>query len=107
LNKIEQEGDEKLENKKVQQILKTLGNKDCKQCGYETCLNLAQEIVKGNEFRAKCVYINKVTVVVDGKEIENKEFVQNFIAGTIIGMTSTLKNIPANFKQMEIKIERT
>lgn len=96
-----------MENKKVQQILKTLGNKDCKQCGYETCLDLAQEIVKGNEFRAKCVYINKVTVVVDGKEIENKEFVQNFLAGTIIGMTATLKNIPANFKRMEIKIERT
>jgi len=107
LNKIGQEGEKKLENKKIQQVLKTLGNKDCKQCGYETCLDLAQEIVKGNEFRAKCVYINKVTVVVDGKEIENKEFVQNFIAGTIIGMTSTLKNIPANFKRMEIKIERT
>lgn len=96
-----------MENKKVQQILKSLGNKDCGQCGYESCLKLAQEIAKGTEFRTKCVYINKVTVVVDGKEIENKEFVQSFIAGTIIGMTSTLKNIPANFKRIEIKIERT
>ena len=95
-----------MENKKVQQILENLGNKDCKQCGYETCLDLAKEIVKGNENRSKCVYINTVTLLVDGKKIENKEFVQNFIAGTIIGMLSTLKGIPANFKQMEIKIER-
>lgn len=91
---------------KKNEILKALGNKDCKQCGYESCLELAKAIEKGVESVSKCIYANKVSLVVDGKEIRVKEFVQNFIAGSIVGMLTTLQGVPGNFKSMKIKIER-
>jgi len=95
-----------MSDEKIQGILKTLGNQDCKQCGYETCLELAKAIEKGIESRSKCVYLIDVSIVVDGKEIKLKEFVKNFVAGSIIGMVTTLRDIPGNFQNMEIKIER-
>ena len=96
----------KMSKQKINDILKTLGNKDCKQCGYETCLELAKAIEKGIESVSKCVYLVNVTLTIDGKDIVIKEFVQNFIAGSIIGMITTLQGVPGNFKSMEIKIIR-
>ncbi len=95
-----------MSNDKINEILKDLGNQDCKQCGYETCLDLAKSIEKGIESRSKCVYLIKVSLTVDGKDIKMKEFVQNFVAGSIIGMVTTLQGIPGNFNMMDIKIER-
>jgi len=91
---------------KINEILKMLGNTDCKQCGYESCLELAKAIEKGIESVSKCVYANEVSIIVDSKNIKIKEFVQNFIAGSIVGMITTLQGVPGNFKSMEIKIER-
>lgn len=95
-----------MSDEKINEVLKTLGNQDCKQCGYETCLDLAKTIEKGIESRSKCVYLIEVAIIVDGKEIKMKEFVKNFVAGSIIGMVTTLRDIPGNFQDMEIKIKR-
>ena len=88
-------------------ILKKLGGTDCKDCGYETCQNLAQAILEQKENIYKCVYVDQVTIKVDGEEIQIIEFVQSFISGTIVGFATRLKNIPNNFKEIEIKIKRS
>jgi len=48
-----------------------------------------------------------VTIKIDGEEVQIKEFVQSFIAGTIVGFATRLKTIPNNFKEIEIKIKRS
>ena len=89
----------------LNKILKKLGGNDCGDCGYETCKDLAKAILNKKESVYKCVYVDKVTVKVDGKEIQIKEFVQSFIAGTIVGFATKLKEIPNNFKEIELKIK--
>ncbi|MHA1799132.1 MAG: (Fe-S)-binding protein [Candidatus Helarchaeota archaeon] len=96
-----------MSGKSVDEILKSLGQKDCGQCGYESCKDLAKAIFEDKESIYKCVHVDKVQVKVDGKEIKVKEFVQSFISGTIIGFATRLKGIPENFKEIEIKIQRS
>ncbi|NHI92988.1 MAG: hypothetical protein EAX96_10840 [Candidatus Lokiarchaeota archaeon] len=94
-------------DKAVEEIIKSLGQKNCGQCGYENCEKLAEAILIKKESIYKCVYVDNVQVKVDGKEIKIKEFVQSFISGTIIGFATRLKGIPENFKEIEIKIKRS
>jgi len=96
-----------LDENLLEKILKKLGGNDCGDCGYETCEDLAEAILNKTESVYKCVYVNHVTVKVDGEEIQIKEFVQSFIAGTIVGFATRLKTIPNNFKEIEIKIKRS
>jgi ArsR family metal-binding transcriptional regulator len=91
----------------LEKILKKLGEKDCKDCGYETCKALAKAILEQKESIYKCVYVDNVTIKVDGKEIQIKEFVQSFISGAVVGFATKLKGIPSNFKEIEIKIKRS
>jgi hypothetical protein len=43
---------------------------------------------------------------VDGKEIPLNEFVSNILSGTITGAVSSLKGIDADWKKIEIEIEK-
>jgi molybdopterin-guanine dinucleotide biosynthesis protein B len=91
----------------LDKILKKLGGRDCGDCGYETCKELAEAVLNNKESVYKCVYVDHVAITVNGEEIKIKEFVQSFIAGTIVGFATKLKDIPNNFKEIEIKIKRS
>jgi hypothetical protein len=43
---------------------------------------------------------------VDGKEIEINEFVEKFLAGTLVGAVSTLNGVAADWKKIEIVIKK-
>jgi len=43
---------------------------------------------------------------VDGKEIPLNEFVSNILSGTVTGAVSSLKGINAEWKKIEIEIEK-
>jgi hypothetical protein len=43
---------------------------------------------------------------VDGKEIPLNEFVSNILSGTVTGAVSSLKGIKADWKKIEIEIEK-
>ncbi|MGQ9680530.1 MAG: molybdopterin-guanine dinucleotide biosynthesis protein B [Candidatus Bathyarchaeia archaeon] len=79
---------------------------NCKSCGYESCAAMAQAIVKEGEKASRCVYINgeKVKLVVNGRGIPIKGFVQGFIARTVLGMVSSLKEVE-DPKRVELLIE--
>ena len=96
-----------LDKTSLKKISKKLGGTDCQDCGYETCEALAQAILEQKEDIYKCVYVDQVTIKVDGREIKIVEFVQSFISGTIVGFATKLKDIPNNFKEIEIKIKRS
>ncbi|MBS7619355.1 molybdopterin-guanine dinucleotide biosynthesis protein B [Candidatus Bathyarchaeota archaeon] len=79
---------------------------DCGSCGYRSCAEMAQAIVRGAEKASKCVYMNEenVKLIVNGKEIPIKGFVQDFIARTVLGMVSSLKGVEEP-KRIELLIK--
>ena len=79
---------------------------NCKSCGYRSCAQLAQAIVREGEKASKCVYMNEgnVKLIVNGRDIPVKGFVQDFMARTVLGMISSLKGVEKP-KRIELLIK--
>ena len=78
-----------------------LPNLDCGSCGFETCYELAREIVKGTRSVEDCVSLQPMTEVrIDGKLMPMNPFISDIVRGTILGMLSPLKG----FKRGRIEI---
>ena len=74
---------------------------DCGSCGFETCYELAREIVKGNRSEEDCISLQPMTEVrIDGELMPMNPFISDIVRGTILGMLSPLKG----FKKGKVEI---
>jgi len=79
-----------------------LPNLNCGHCGYESCYELAMEIVKGNKSTENCVSLNPpISISVDGAEFPLNPFMSNLFKNSFLAMLSSLKG----FKKGRIRIE--
>jgi molybdopterin-guanine dinucleotide biosynthesis adapter protein len=75
---------------------------NCGHCDYESCFDLAREIVAGKETIDKCVSLNPpISVEVGGTTLPLNPFTSNLMKNAILGMLSTLKG----FKKGTVRIE--
>jgi len=100
-----------LESEKLADIVEKrafmLPNINCRLCGL-TCPEMAREIVAGNRSIRDCVILSskpKVSVRIDGKPLPMKDWVQELVEKTILGMLSAMKGYREG-RKIEIKIER-
>ena len=76
---------------------------DCGSCGFETCYELAREIVKGTRDVQDCTSLQPMTEVrIDGELMPMNPFISDIVRGTILGMLSPLKGFKKG--KMEIRI---
>lgn len=68
---------------------------DCKECGYDSCRELAKAIIAGATSLKECPLFRREDVVleVDGKSVPLKFFPSLFIKRALIGMVSSLKGV--------------
>jgi len=79
-----------------------LPNLNCGHCGYESCYELAREIVGGKETIDKCVSLNPpISIRIDGTMFPLNPFTSNLLKNTILTMLSSLKG----FKKGTVEIE--
>ena len=79
-----------------------LPNLNCGHCGYESCFDLAKEIVKGKKSIANCVSLNPpISIKVDGTEFPLNPFMSNLFKNGFSAMLSSLKG----FKKGRIEID--
>ncbi len=66
---------------------------DCAECGFPKCKEFLHNYLDGRVKMRDCkvLYENAVVVRVNGRRIEMKSFVQNFIGSTILGALSSLR----------------
>jgi molybdopterin-guanine dinucleotide biosynthesis protein B len=75
---------------------------NCGHCGYESCYELAREIVGGKETIDKCVSLNPpIAVKVDGTMLPLNPFTSGIIKNTVVAMLSSLRG----FKKGTVEIE--
>ena len=75
---------------------------NCGHCGYESCYELAREIVGGKETIDKCVSLNPpISIKVDGTMFPLNPFTSGLFKSTILAMLSSLKG----FKKGTVEIE--
>jgi len=81
-----------------------LPNLNCGACGYETCSELAKEIVKGKKNINECVSLNSpIKITVNGKSLALNPFVAKVIQGSLEGMLSPLKGFRKGKIEINIK----
>ncbi len=77
---------------------------NCEACGYKTCYELAQQIIKGSKTISDCRSLNAdVQIKIDGRIMPAKPFISDMVGKTITGMLSSLKGYRKG--RIEIKIE--
>lgn len=66
---------------------------NCGNCGYESCLDMAQAIIKGETSEKKCKMkkLDELELYIDDKNIPLSPFVQDILKKAMMGMLSTLK----------------
>jgi len=80
-----------------------LPNLNCAGCGFETCYELAREIVKGVRSVEDCVSLRpSVEVRINGKPMALNPFVSEIVVSTIKGLLTPLKGFSEG--EIEIKI---
>ena len=80
-----------------------LPNLNCGGCGFESCYELAREIVKGTRSVGDCVSLRPtVEVKIDGKLMPMNPFISELVGSTVRGLLSPLKGFSKG--RIEIKI---
>ena len=75
---------------------------DCRECGFDSCYELAREILKGNRKVSGCTRLGEdVEVQVAGEPMELNPFVSDILRKTIRGFLSGLKG----FRKGKIRIK--
>lgn len=66
---------------------------NCKDCGFESCKDLAKSVAKGEANEQVCVMkkMKNIELKVDGKPVPMNPFVQTIVQNTTIGMISSLR----------------
>ncbi len=94
-----------IKNHRHYQILANLPSKNCGECGFKDCEEMADQLLKKKVSFDKCPHMTaELTLTVDGNQILVKDFVQNIIRKAIEGMLETLKGIPRKPREITIHI---
>ena len=77
----------------IERVAFKLPNLNCGGCGYDTCYELALEIIKKNRTPEDCVAMNSnIKIEINGQIVALNPFVSNLFINTIKAMMSSLKN---------------
>jgi molybdopterin-guanine dinucleotide biosynthesis protein B len=93
---------------KILKIMNSLGGSDCGKCGFETCHELAVQILEGKNEVRDCQELPDDVIVEftsGGEKVQLNKFANNIIAGTITGMAKELKGLKDPDK-IEIRISK-
>jgi molybdopterin-guanine dinucleotide biosynthesis protein B len=86
-------------------LVKQLPGSDCKACGYDSCDELANAVLKGEANIKQCITLfTKVDLTIDGKKIVMKGFVQNLLKAAVLGVVKELKEIPEKIREIDVHV---
>ncbi|MCG2827819.1 molybdopterin-guanine dinucleotide biosynthesis protein B [Methanothermobacter sp. K4] len=80
---------------------------NCGKCGFESCREFAKAKVKGEADGKDCKsQPDRVLLRINGKPVPLNPFVQNFIAGTVLGMVDALDTESLKHQKVDLIIKR-
>jgi molybdopterin-guanine dinucleotide biosynthesis protein B len=87
-------------------ILRSLPGLNCKHCGYDSCRDFANAIIKGEATIRDCEVLatDIATLKVDGKNIPIGKFPQQVVRSIVLGVLDTLKGVRKRPHRIEISV---
>lgn len=88
----------------VKDILSSLAQENCGQCGFNNCRELAEAIAKGEETPLKCIKRREnVKLIVNGENIQLNQFTSKVFIQMLKGLVSILKGVPRDLRKIYIE----
>jgi molybdopterin-guanine dinucleotide biosynthesis protein B len=95
---------------KFQSVRNKLPGLNCGKCGFDSCDDIAKDILIGNASFEDCVVLGAekgVMLEISGSEVPLGGFVQDFVKNTVLGMVSSLKKAemkPGDVIELTIRV---
>lgn len=87
----------------IERAIKYLSNQlpklNCGLCGFSSCEDLAKAYLVG--LNVWCPRLLNVELVVNGSEVPLVPFVKDLIARSLLGMVTSLKGVPKEFREVK------
>lgn len=88
----------------LNKILNDLPNTNCGYCGYGSCREFAETVLRGQNTLFKCPVITNVKIIIDGKEIPLTSYPKLVFTEILKGYIRSLKGVPKNFNEIKIRV---
>ncbi len=79
-------------------------NINCGYCGYPTCIDFVEALLKGEKDILECPVVADVELRVNGVKVPLSPYPKLVIYETIKGLTRSLKGVPENIENLELRI---
>lgn len=101
-----------IEEMLIGETIKKLPGLNCKQCGYNSCMDMGKAILRGVASTDDCKTLmnTDVKLMIDNEIIHLSPFPRDFIKNVVIGMTKSLKGVEldnANFLELKINLHNS
>ncbi len=82
-----------------------VGGLDCGECGFPTCKDFIVAVLMGRALPDGCRSLKgRVSLIVDGRKVPLKSFMQDLVVGVVTGMLSSMKG--AEGENIELRVFR-
>jgi len=93
---------------KLRSITAKLPGLNCKECGSDSCADMARRILRGERSLEDCVVLSagkRAEIKISGRDVPMGSFVQDLVRSVVLGIVSTLKKANAEEGDIvEIKV---
>jgi len=83
---------------------KDLPNINCKYCGYPTCIDFAEALLKGEKDILECPVVTNVELKINNTRVPLSPYPKLVIYETIKGLVRSLRGIPEHIENLELRI---
>ncbi len=77
---------------------------DCGYCGYPTCTDFAEALLRGERDILECPLVAKVELRINGTRIHLSPYPRLVFYETMKGLVKSLKGVPENIENLELRI---
>ncbi|MEM4576986.1 MAG: (Fe-S)-binding protein [Candidatus Nezhaarchaeales archaeon] len=89
----------------IKDILNSLAQDNCGQCGFSNCRELAEAIAKGEGTLLKCAKRKEnVKLIVNGENVQLNQFTSKVLVQMLQGLVSILKGVPRNLRKIHLEV---
>lgn len=89
---------------KMKIVEKDLPGVNCGYCGYPTCIDFAEAVLRGEKDILECPLVTNVELKINGVRIPLSPYPRLVIYETVKGLVKSLKGVPENIENLELRI---
>lgn len=89
----------------VQTLSSLMKPEDCRKCGFGSCIELAERILRMEIQPIDCPILSKGSIIVDDRVLNLDQRMQTILKNIVRGFLASVEGVPSGAKKIRIEIE--